>query len=102
MIGFAQPEIEDYEGHLGSLTREAGAYLTICEQLRFIYDHLHEKDALDEDLVKMLVLAVYMGKRMNSRLAHYKRLHGDRSGSKGSNLLKLEHTDERLAARRAR
>ena len=88
----------------GSLTNESSRYLTICEQLRFIYDSVHQlpDGELKEDITEKLIDALYMGKKMNSRLHHYKRLNGDKSGSGGSHLIKLSYTDERRALRRQR
>ena len=89
---------EEYAVNLESLTRGAGEYLTICEQLRMIYDDVYGTD-LEETLTPKLVEAFNMGKKMNSRLAHYKRLHGDKSGSAGSNLVRLKDTEERKQMR---
>lgn len=106
MRGFvrAEKDLEVRKAVRKSLTKEAGRYLTICEQLRFTYDLVHElpDPALKEELTERLIDAFNMGKKMNSRLAHYKRLHKDDTGSGGSNLIKLEHTKARKRLRNER
>lgn len=87
-----------------SLTTDAGEFLTICEQLRFIYDLVHgiEDETLREEITERLVDAFQMGKKMNSRLARYKRETGDPTGSRGSNLIKLKDVAQRKELRRNR
>lgn len=106
MIGFVRAEKDEATRRVvrDSLTKEAGRHLTICEQLRFIYDIVHElpDPILKEELTERLVDAFNMGKKMNSRLAHYKRLYSDKTGSEGSNLIKLEHTEVRRMLRNER
>lgn len=94
--GFAQPALSDREVLLHSMTRVASNRLTICEQIRFIYDTVFElpEGEVKRDLTDKLLVAFEMGKKMNSRLAHYKRLYKG-SGHTGRNLLKLTHTKER-------
>ena len=104
--GYAQPErdLETRQALWGSLTSEASRFLTICEQLRFIYDDVYQlpESKLKDDISEKLIEALNMGKKMNSRLHHYKRLHDDRTGSGGSHLLRLRKTDERRELRRQR
>lgn len=87
-----------------SLTTDAGDYLTVCEQLRFVYDAVHEIDNEDlrEEITERLVDAFHMGKKMNARLAKYKRETGAQTGSAGSNLIKLRFTNERKKLRSER
>lgn len=106
MIGFVRAETDPETRKVvrESLTTDAGEFLTICEQLRFVYDLVHEikDEQLKEEITERLVDAFLMGKKMNSRLARYKRETGDPTGSRGSNLIKLKHTDERKQLRRSR
>lgn len=89
---------------LYSLTNEASNRLTICEQLRFIYDSVHQlpDGELRDDLIEKLLEAFNMGKKMNARLAHYKRQYLSTSGRTGRNLIALEYTQEREQMRRQR
>lgn len=87
-----------------SLTKEASRLLTICEQLRFMYDSVCQVQ--DEELrnlmTEQLIDAMNMAKKMDSRLSHYKRLNGDRKGHAGGNLIRLDATAERKELRQAR
>ena len=56
----------------------------------------------EKNLTEKLVTAMNMAKKMNARLAHYKRTLGDNTGSAGANLLKLEQTKERAIMRNSR
>lgn len=80
-----------------SLTKEASTYLTICEQLRFVYDTVEqiEDENIKRDLTEKLIDAFNMGKKMNSRLQRYKRETGSITGSAGSHLIPLDHTADR-------
>ena len=86
-----------------SLTTCASRTLGICELMRFMYDticQIEDKEIRD-DLTEKLVDAFYMAKKMNSRLAHYKR-GGSTPGSGGKGLIKLESTKEREIMRNVR
>lgn len=86
-----------------SLTTDASNRLTICEQLRFIYDSVHElPPEIRQEITDKLIVAFDMGKKMNSRLAHYKRKYLDESGRTGKSLLYLEYTEERKKIRMER
>lgn len=105
--GFDQPEMTEVEHDavLESIQKYASDYLTICEQIRFIYDavFLIQDRELKKEITERLVVAFLMGKKMNSRLAYYKKTYNkDFSGSKGSNLLKLKGTKTREAQRKMR
>jgi hypothetical protein len=93
----AEKDKEIREAIFHSLTTQASNYLTICEQLRFIYDtvcQIPDKD-IRNDLIEKLIDAFNMGKKMNARLARYKREYNDKTGSAGSNLLPLDYTEKR-------
>ena len=103
--GFATPPEtpENKEALKTALTTGASEYLTICEQLRFIYDDVHNLPYEEkQNLTEKLITAINMAKKMNARLAHYKRVIGDNTGSAGANLLKLEQTKERAILRNSR
>lgn len=88
-----------------ALKSGASIYLTICEQLRFIYDAVLfiEDQQLKNNITEKLIDAFGMAKKMNSRLAYYKKKYNnDRSGSRGSNLIKLEYNKEREHLRNKR
>jgi ABC-type lipopolysaccharide export system ATPase subunit len=89
---------------LGGLTQEASRTLTVCEQLRFVYDTVYQipDKEIRNDLTEKLVDAFNMAKKMNSRLAHYKRKYIDKTGHRGKSLIRLEHTKEREELRRNR
>lgn len=100
----AEPNQKLRETLREALMTGASRHLTICEQLRFIYDTVYRlpEGEHKEDLTEKLVDALNMAKKMNSRLAKYKRQYNDPKGSAGSNLIVLEHTDERAAIRNER
>lgn len=106
LLGFIQPEIpeEDAEAILESIKFESSDYLTLCEQLRFIYDVVLQvpDPEIVADLESKIVVAFWMAKKMNSRLAHYQRSTGDPTGSKGNNLLRLGNFRKRGKQRKAR
>lgn len=87
-----------------SLSKEGSSYLTICEQMRFMYDTIIQiKDEdIKNDLLEKLIDAFNMGKKMNARLAKYKADTNDKTGSAGSHLIKLNHTELRKKLRRER
>lgn len=80
-----------------SLTTCASRQLTICEQFRFIYDTVAQiKDEdIKKDLTEKIIDAFHMAKKMNSRLAHYKRKYIDKTGHRGKSLIRLQFTKER-------
>lgn len=86
-----------------SLSREAHDRLTVCEQLRFLYDmalQIPEAD-LREIMIDQLVDAIKMVKSMNSKLSWYReQMYGRKSATK--KLTKLHETKERLAMRKSR
>lgn len=106
--GYVQAE-DDEQQRLNireSLTTGASDYLTICEQLRFLYDYIHglelPKDD-EENITELIIDAFNMGKKMNSRLAYYKKKYNnDFSGSKGAHLKRLKLTEKRRKMREER
>ena len=106
LIGYREPELSEEERKElnRSLTRDSSNYLTLCEQLRFIYDtvHLIDNEEFKEDLTRKLEVAFNMAKKMNSKMTHYQRKYNDATGSKGNNLLQLEHTEARERLRKNR
>lgn len=100
----AEQDLEVRQAILGGLTSEASRQLTICEQLRFIYDTVHQlpDGEIKGDLTEKLIDAYNMAKKMNSRLAHYKRMYIDKTGHRGKSLIKLQHTKAREKIRRER
>lgn len=104
--GYIQPELskDERKALFESLTTDASAHLTICEQLRFIYDTVYyfPEGEIKDDLTEKLLRALLMGKKMNSRLQRYKRETGDKTGSAGSNLARLSNTAERKKLRKGR
>lgn len=103
--GYTQPVLteEDFMAAYESLTTDAAHRLTLCEQLRFIYDVVDklEDQNVKQDLTDKLVIALNMAKKMNSRLAHYKRNY-PKEGNGGKNLPLLKDTDERKQIRQTR
>ncbi len=87
-----------------NLTQAASRHLTICEVLRFTYDTVDQlpDGEIKDDLTEKLIDAMNMGKKIMSRLAHYKRTMGDKTGSSGSGLIKLDHTRRRERIRSQR
>jgi hypothetical protein len=87
-----------------SLTKGASRTLGICEVMRFMYDVLYDMPPSPERdlLMDMLIDTLSMGKRIVSRLSHYKRKYQDYTGSMGKNLLKVGCLAERQRMREQR
>lgn len=73
----------------------------ICETLRLIYDQVHEKEGNDE-IVKLLIDAMTMAKKMQNRLAYYQKTYKDNTGNKAINVIGLEGVRARSRMRKAR
>jgi hypothetical protein len=92
------------EFHLNTLKSQAHYLLTLCEQLRFVYDDVAQlpdgelKDSMTEKLVDALIMA----KRMNGRLVDYKKTVGKYSGAHGAHLIHLTDTKKRKRLRNER
>lgn len=83
---------------------DASNKLTICEQIRFAYDWvtlLPEGD-IRTGITEQLIDIFGTGKKMNARLAHYKRHFGGETGNSGKNLKVLVDTEKRKRIRRRR
>ena len=79
-------------------------YLSICEEMRRIYDIIHDMPENDTkaNITDLLITAFVMAKKMNSRLEYYRDKYNDNTGSAAGNLKPLEDYEERRAKRRAR
>ena len=84
---------EERDMLLGSVTSQAGKRLTICEQIRFIYDSVAQMEdgELKDDITEKLIDAIAMGKKMNSRLRILTRKYVDPNGHHGQSLIKLNN-----------
>lgn len=106
LIGYRIPELSEEERKVlnESLRKDSSNYLTLCEQLRFIYDTVYiiENEEIKEELTRKLEVAFNMAKKMNSKLSQYQRKYNDPTGSKGNNLLPLDFTEERGEIRKNR
>lgn len=106
LIGYRIPELSEEERKAlnESLRKDSSRYLTLCEQLRFIYDTVHiiENEEIKEDLTQKLEVALNMAKKMNSKLTQYQTKYNDPTGSKGNNLLTLDFSKERGDIRKNR
>ncbi len=89
---------------LHTMAKDAHDYLTICEQLRYIYDTVYDltDEDVKSDLTEKLIDAFAMAKKMNKRLVQYKRQYQDSTGHSGSNLVYLRHPEERTKIRSKR
>lgn len=87
-----------------TLMHEASIRLVICEQIRFAYDMVeelpdsHTKKALIDQLIDIFGTA----KKMNSRLAWYRRHYGGETGNSGKSIPMLFATRRRKRMRGAR
>ena len=91
--------------HLRSMTRKTGAGLGICEQLRFVYDTVHDldiDDSLKEKLTDQLVDAFIMAKKMQERLSYYYINFNDGTGHQGKNIKTLQNNGTRSKMRNSR
>lgn len=97
----AEKDLETRRIAKEAFSHGASNYLTICEQIRFIYDTVYQlpDGEMKDDITEKLIDAFHMGKKMNSRLARYKKETGSVTGSAGSNLIRLKDTEERARIR---
>lgn len=104
--GYRVPELSAQERAVlnEALTKQASNFLTLCEQLRFIYDVVWkiEDEDIKKDLTEKLEVAFNMAKKMNAKMTSYQRQYNDATGSRGNNLLPLDFTAERGRAREER
>lgn len=89
---------------LQTLQTQAHYLLTICEQLRFIYDDVAQlpEGEIKDSLTEKLIDAMIMGKKINARLVEYKKEAGKHSGAGGAHLVRLSDMKERKRLRNAR
>lgn len=87
-----------------ALAYDAGDRLTICELFRFMYDTVYDlpDGEIKNDLTEKLIDAMGMAKKMNARLAHYRRTYTDKTGRAGSSIMLIEHASKRKRIRRSR
>lgn len=83
---------------------DASDKLTLCEQVRFAYDLvlLVNNEELRDELTEQLIDIFGTAKKMNARLAHYKRHYGGETGNSGKNLKLLLDTIYRKEIRSKR
>jgi len=89
---------------LESIAKDASRKLTICEQIRFAYDLVIQLPCseLKQAIIEQLVDIFGSGKRMNARLAHYKRHFLPKDGRGGKSIKSLSDTNNRKKMRRLR
>lgn len=92
------------EFHLNTLKSQAHYLLTLCEQLRFVYDDVAQlpDGELKESMTEKLIDAIIMAKKMNNRLVDYKKTVGKYSGAHGAHLIHLTDTKARKRLRNER
>lgn len=92
------------QGVKDSLIREANRELNICEQLRCVYDSVHElpDGKLKEEITEKLVDALIMAKKMGDRLTYYSKTYRDTTGHGGKGLVKQLNYKPTRAARSKR
>ena len=80
MPGYVMAETDEAKReHLRhTLTTQSSRHLTICEQLRFVYDDVAEiqDEALRISMTEKLIDAIGMAKKINDRLVFYKKKEG--------------------------
>jgi len=79
-------------------------HLGICETLRLIYDEaIQMKDSKRKEIIiRRLVDALLMVKKMAGRLAYYKKTYSDGTGNSGKNLIYILDSKKRRDMRWAR
>jgi len=87
-----------------ALVRGVSDRLFICEQLRFAYDFAEQ---LPDTLIKTYLIETLIdifgsAKKMNARLAHYKRHFGGETGNSGKNIKVLTDMELRKQIRKSR
>lgn len=89
------------EFHRHTLTTQAHYLLTLCEQLRFVYDDVAQvtDKELRDSMTEKLTDAIIMAKKMNNRLIEYKKTQGKNSGTAGAHLIHLTDTKRRKRLR---
>ena len=88
-----------------SLVFEVSKRLTICEELRFIFDavnQIKDNEVIKWTITEQLIDAMIMAKKMDSRLGEYRKAEQRKPGHRGRNLLRLGNFEERVAFRQNR
>lgn len=87
-----------------SMARTTNPYQVICEQIRLIYDSVYQlpDGEIKEMIEEQLIDAYSMAKKMGKRLGYYGKRYSDKSGHKGSNIVRLQHTKRRKLMRKER
>lgn len=87
-----------------SITKDASRKLTICEQIRFAYDLVYQlpDSEIKTAIIEQLIDIFSSGKKMNARLAHYKRHFLPKDGREGKSLKSLFDTSKRKMIRKKR
>ena len=73
----------------------------ICETLRLIYDEVHGMPD-NERITELLIDAMVMAKKMQTRLAYYQKTYNDNTGNKAIDIIRLAGVRERCRIRKAR
>lgn len=102
--GFERAILKDRDIIRQSLVSDASRHLTICEQIRFAYDlvYLLPDNEIRLELTEQLIDIFGTAKKINARLAHYKRHFGGDTGNGGKNIKNLYSTKERKRIRSLR
>jgi hypothetical protein len=97
-------QIQGREKERDSLIHGANRELTICEQLRRVYDSVYElpDGKLKEQITEKLLDAFITAKKIADRLLYYYETYHDKTGSEGDNLRKQLSDRSVLIKRRAR
>lgn len=104
--GYIQAETDPIEREIAkqSLVFLVSQKLTICEQLRFIYDSVEQlpDSEIKKMIVEQLIDAIMMAKKMDARLGRYRKAEVKKTGHGGRNLRVLGLNMEREAYRTKR
>ena len=87
-----------------SMVTDASRKLTICEQIRFAYDLVYQlpDSEIKQAIIEQLIDIFGSGKKMNARLAHYKRHFLPKDSRSGTSIISLFDTSKRKIFRRKR
>jgi hypothetical protein len=91
----------DRQAIKNSLIRESNRELTICEQLRRVYDSVDsiKNQKLKKEITEKLVDAFLMAKKMGERLTYYYEKYHDETGRQGENI-RVQLHDGNIVKRR--
>lgn len=87
-----------------SLAKDTHSHLTLCEQLRFVYDVVAdiEDQEIKKQILDKLVDPFLLAKKMVLRLQYYKKKYKDETGSNGRSIRRLYKYGERRRWRERR